>query len=138
MEGNKWFVWQGIRGVAETYKNLLLEGIHIVRNNIWDKKDCLSSMIGSTQKIHACPNDYILCRGEEYKNLDAYPIYKACRYKIPHDDPDDIERVHTKKKLLAKVMWYSLRDKKKQVNNWCEYDICEFMHNLSKCGRITT
>ena len=90
------------------------------------------------QKIHDCTNDCILYRGEEYKNLDAYPIYKACRYKIPHDDPDDIERVHTKKKLLAKVMWYSLRDKKKQVNNWCEYDICEFMHNLSKCGRITT
>ena len=34
------------------------------------------------QKIHACPNDCILYRGEEYENLDACPVCKASRYKI--------------------------------------------------------
>jgi hypothetical protein len=58
------------------------------------------------QKIHACPNDCILYHGEEYKNLDACPICKACRYKIPREDPGNFEGVHTKKKVPAKVMWY--------------------------------
>jgi hypothetical protein len=38
--------------------------------------------------------------------LDAYPVCKACQYKIPQDDPDDVEGVHTKKRVPAKVMWY--------------------------------
>ena len=48
------------------------------------------------QKIHACPNDCILYRGE-YENLDACPICKACQYKIPRDDPVDVEGMRIKK-----------------------------------------
>ena len=33
------------------------------------------------QKIHACINDCILYRGEEYENLDACPVCTALRYK---------------------------------------------------------
>jgi hypothetical protein len=33
------------------------------------------------QKIHACPNDYIIYCGE-YKNLNAFPVCHASRYKI--------------------------------------------------------
>jgi hypothetical protein len=29
------------------------------------------------QKIHACPNDCILYRGEEYENLNACPVCSA-------------------------------------------------------------
>jgi hypothetical protein len=43
------------------------------------------------QKIHACPNDCILYRGEEYENLDACPACTALRYKIRRDDPGDVE-----------------------------------------------
>ena len=43
------------------------------------------------QKIHTCPNDCILYRGEEYENLDACPVCKASRYKITRDDPSDVE-----------------------------------------------
>jgi hypothetical protein len=42
------------------------------------------------QKIHACPNDYILYRGD-YENLNECPICAALRYKIRGDDPGDIE-----------------------------------------------
>ena len=42
------------------------------------------------QKIHACPNDCILYRGE-YENLDTCPVYHASRYKIKRDDSDDVE-----------------------------------------------
>jgi hypothetical protein len=43
------------------------------------------------QKIHACPNDCILYRGKDYKNLDARPVCKASRYKIRRDDPGIVE-----------------------------------------------
>jgi hypothetical protein len=37
------------------------------------------------QKIHACPNDYILYRGD-YENLTKCPICTALQYKIRGDD----------------------------------------------------
>ena len=43
------------------------------------------------QKIHACPNDCILYRGEKYENMDKCPVCTACRYKIRQDDPGDVE-----------------------------------------------
>ena len=58
------------------------------------------------QKIHACPNDCILYRGEEYENLDACPVCNVCRYKISRDDPVDIEGICIKKRVPAKVMLY--------------------------------
>jgi hypothetical protein len=59
------------------------------------------------QKIHACPNDCILYRVEEYKNLDAYPVCTALRYKIRRDDPGDVEDEPPRKRVPAKVMWYA-------------------------------
>jgi hypothetical protein len=41
------------------------------------------------QKIHACINDCILYRGEEYENLEACPVCNALWYKIRRDDPGD-------------------------------------------------
>ena len=56
------------------------------------------------QKIHACPNDCILYRGEE---LDACPVCHASRYKIRRDDPGDVEGERPTKKIPAKIMWYA-------------------------------
>jgi hypothetical protein len=59
-------------------------------------------------KIHACPNDCILYRGEEYENLDACPVCKALWYKIWRDDPGHIEGEECpRKKIPTKVMWYA-------------------------------
>ena len=57
------------------------------------------------QKIHACPNDCILYRGEEYEKLDACPVCHALRYKIRRDDPGDVDGEHPTKKIPAKIMW---------------------------------
>jgi hypothetical protein len=57
------------------------------------------------QKIHVCPNDCILYRGEEYKNLNACPICGALRYKISRDDPSDVEGESPRKRVPTKVMW---------------------------------
>ena len=58
------------------------------------------------QKIHACPNNYILYRGE-YENLDACPVCSALRYKIRKDDPGDVDGERPRKRVPAKVMWHS-------------------------------
>ena len=54
------------------------------------------------QKIHACPNDYILYRGE-YENLEACPVCSALRYKIRRDDPGDVDGQPVKKESSRKV-----------------------------------
>jgi hypothetical protein len=59
------------------------------------------------QKIHACPNDCILYRGDEYKNLDACPVCYALRYKIKRDESGEVEVERPRKTVPAKVMWYS-------------------------------
>jgi hypothetical protein len=59
------------------------------------------------QKIHAYPNDCILYLGDEYENLDACPICGALQYKIRRDDPSDVEGEHPRKRVPAKIMWYS-------------------------------
>jgi hypothetical protein len=61
------------------------------------------------QKLHACPNDYILYRGKEYENLDACPVYYASRYTIKRDDHGDVEGddERPRKRIPAKVMWYA-------------------------------
>jgi hypothetical protein len=43
------------------------------------------------QKIHACPNDYILYCGDEYENLDACPVCGALWHKIRREDPGEVE-----------------------------------------------
>ena len=53
------------------------------------------------------PNDCILYRGEEYKNLNACPVCGALRYKIRRDGPGDVEGDRPRKRVAAKVMWYA-------------------------------
>ena len=59
------------------------------------------------QKIHACPNDCILYRGEEYENLNACPVCSALRYKISCDDHGDVEGERPRKRIPVMVMWYA-------------------------------
>jgi hypothetical protein len=59
------------------------------------------------QKIHACINDCILYRGEEYENLEACPVCTALRYKIRRDDPSDVDGKPPRKRVPTKVMWYA-------------------------------
>ena len=53
------------------------------------------------EKIHACSNDCILYRGDEYKDLNACPKCEAPRYK---EGPSD-EGTKTRGGLV-KVVWY--------------------------------
>jgi hypothetical protein len=59
------------------------------------------------KKIHACPNDCILYRGE-HDNLDECRVCHASWYKILRDDPGDIEdEERPKKRIPTMVMLYA-------------------------------
>nr|ABA95952.1 transposon protein, putative, CACTA, En/Spm sub-class [Oryza sativa Japonica Group] len=86
-------------------KNILPEGNKLPETT-YEAKKIVCSLGLEVQKIHACPNDCILYRGEEYENLEACPVCKALRYKIRRDDPGEVDGQLTKKRIPAKVMWY--------------------------------
>ena len=91
------------------YSNLLKK---ILPNNnelpttTYEAKQLVCPLGLEVQKIHACPNDCILYRGE-YENLDACSVCSALRYKIKKDDLGDIEGERPRKRVPVKVMWYS-------------------------------
>ena len=75
-------------------------------SSMYEAKQLVCPLGLEVQKIHACPNDCILYRGD-YENLDACPVCGALRYKIRKDDPGDVEGKRPWKRVPAKVMWYS-------------------------------
>ena len=56
------------------------------------------------QKIHACPNDCILCRHES-EEMHKCPRCGVSRYKVKDDDECSSDE-STKKGPPAKVLWY--------------------------------
>src|SRR3954469_1182092 len=75
-------------------------------DNTYEAKKLVCPLGLEVQKIHACPNDCILYRGE-YENLNKCPVCGALRYKIRRDDPGDVEGERPRKRVPAKVMWYA-------------------------------
>jgi hypothetical protein len=86
-------------------KNIFPEGNKLLETT-YEAKKIVYPLRLEVQKIHACPNDCILYRGEEYENLEACPVCKALRYKIRRDDPGEVDGQPTKKRIPAKVIWY--------------------------------
>nr|AAT38101.1 putative TNP2 transposon protein [Oryza sativa Japonica Group]AAV31397.1 putative polyprotein [Oryza sativa Japonica Group] len=105
--------WKAKNGVSDKafgdllklVKNILPEGNKLPETT-YEAKKIVCPLGLEVQKIHACPNDCILYRGEEYENLEACPVCKALRYKIRQDDPGEVDGQLTKKRIPAKVMWY--------------------------------
>jgi hypothetical protein len=50
-------------------------------------------------RIHVCPNDCILYRGNEYENLDDCPVCGAKWYKIRQNDTGDVGRELSQEKI---------------------------------------
>jgi len=97
---------KGFEKLLKIMKKLLPKDNELSASTYEAKKvDCPLGL--EVHKIHACINDCILYRGEQYENLDACPVCTALRYKIRRDDPGDVEGEHTRKRVPAKVMWYA-------------------------------
>ncbi|XP_015639131.2 uncharacterized protein [Oryza sativa Japonica Group] len=105
--------WKAKNGVSDkAFGDLLklikniLPGGNKLPETTYEAKKIVCPLGLEVRKIHACPNDCILYRGEEYENLEACPVCKALRYKIRRDDPGEVDGQLTKKRIPAKVMWY--------------------------------
>src|SRR5207253_2550176 len=82
--------------------------------NIYRAKKFIAPLALDVQKVHACPNHYVLYR-KEYVHYDRCPVCKRSRYKRndDHEDEDDSVEVEDttsnarkKRKNPAMVMWY--------------------------------
>ncbi|KAL6189147.1 hypothetical protein ACLB2K_040537 [Fragaria x ananassa] len=82
----------------EFIKGLLLEE-NLVPLTVNDAKKTLSVLGMDYEKIHACPNDCIFYRGENYKEADVYPDCCVSRWKVGRDNI-------VKKNVHAKLLWY--------------------------------
>ena len=69
----------------------MLPGENVLPSSTYEAKKVVCPLGLEVQKIHACINDCILYRGQEYENLNACPVCGALRYKIRRDDPGDVE-----------------------------------------------
>ncbi|XP_022685469.1 uncharacterized protein LOC101776219 [Setaria italica] len=96
---------KAFQGMLNIVKKILPENNELP-STTYEAKQIICPLGLDVQKIHACPNDCILYRGDEYEKLDACPICEALRYKIRRDDPGDVEGQSPKKRVPAKVMWY--------------------------------
>jgi hypothetical protein len=64
--------------------DMLLNENQVPTNTYYAKKLITLLTIG-VEKIHACRNHCILCRGDDYKDLESCPKCGASRYKTNKD-----------------------------------------------------
>ena len=70
-----------------------------VTANTYRAKKLVSPFTMGVERIHACPNHYILYRGNTFKDLKKYPVCSASRYKNnagycgdDNQDPTNVNR----------------------------------------------
>ena len=99
---------KGFESLLKILKNMLPRD-NVLPHSTYEAKKIVCPLGLEVQKIHACINDCILYRGEEYENLNACPVCGALRYKIRRDESavDVEEESCPRKKVPAKVMWYA-------------------------------
>ena len=109
----EWLQWKATNGISDKGFGELLKLVKKIlpKDNklpttTYEAKQLVCPLGLEVQKIHACPNDCILYRGD-YENLDACPVCSALRYKIRKDDPSDVEGERPKKRVPTKITWYS-------------------------------
>jgi hypothetical protein len=72
---------KGFEQLLKMMKKMLLRDKKLPAST-YEAKKVVCPLGLEVQKIHACPNNYILYHGEEYENLNACPVCSALRYKI--------------------------------------------------------
>ena len=73
---------------------------------IYQAKKLICPMGLKIEKIHACPNDCILYRGDQYEAMDVCPKCGVSRYKRKDHDTDSGNDEGKKGRVPAKSVWY--------------------------------
>ncbi|WVZ52747.1 hypothetical protein U9M48_003777, partial [Paspalum notatum var. saurae] len=101
--------WKAANGISDKaftqllklIKEFLPEGNKLPENT-YKAKEVVCPIGLEVQKIHACPNDCILYRGNELEDLEACPVCNASRYKIRRNDSVDVDGEPPRKRVPAK------------------------------------
>jgi hypothetical protein len=87
-------------------KDMLPQG-NSVPETVYEAKQIICPLGLEVEKIHACKNDCILYRGEEYEDLEKCPIYELDRFNRRKDGGDD-DNCNRRKSEPKKMFWYFL------------------------------
>jgi hypothetical protein len=83
----------------------MLPQCNTVLVTVYEAKQIICMLGLGAEKIHACKNDCILYRGDEYKDLEKCPIYGLDQFYCRKDDSDD-ENYNRRNGRAKKVFWY--------------------------------
>ena len=75
--------------------------------NTYQAKKVISPLTMGVEKIHACPNQFILFHGETFKSLDKCPRCGASRYKNNDLYGGDEASIGTRGRRVGK-RWYKI------------------------------
>jgi hypothetical protein len=78
---------------------------NLVPETIYEAKQIICSLGLKVEKIHTYKNDCILYRGEEYKDIEKYPICGLDRFNRRKDGGDD-DNCNRRKGRLKNMFWY--------------------------------
>ena len=67
--------------------------------SLYEAKKNLSTLAMECEKIHVCPNDYILYRKKFFEANSCCPVFKYSRWKLNSSNKE-------RKGIPAKVLWY--------------------------------
>jgi hypothetical protein len=85
-------------------KDMLPQG-NTVPETVYEAKQIICPLGLEVEKIHACKNDCILCRGSDYQDLEKCPVCGLDRFNHRKDGGDD-EDYNKTKGGPKKVFWY--------------------------------
>ena len=101
--------WKAENGVTDSAFTKLLQIVkkHLPRKNelpdsTYQAKKVVCPQGLDVEKIHACINDCILYRGENYEYLEQCSVCTALWYKITLDDPGDVEGERPRRGFLQR------------------------------------
>jgi hypothetical protein len=86
------------------FKDMLPQGKSVLET-VYEAKQIICLLGLEVEKIHACKNDCILYRGDEYEDLEKCPICGLDRFNHSKDGGDD-DNCNRRKGGHKKVFWY--------------------------------
>jgi hypothetical protein len=100
---NKWSD-DSFKDLLTLLKDMLPQG-NLVPEIVYEAKQIICPLGLEVEKIHACKNDCILYRGEEYEDFEKCPIYGVDRFNHRKDGGDD-DNCNRGTGEPKKLFWY--------------------------------
>lgn len=105
LKANNGWSDNSFKALLDLLRDILPQG-NLVPRTVYEAKQVICPLGLEVEKIHACKNDCILYRGEDYGDLDKCPNCGLDRFKRKKAGGDDDEIGSNRKGCPKKVFWY--------------------------------